>query len=284
MLKIINFFLFSFLTIVFSTNAYQSDFINYDWLTEQAERSGYTDHIPHWRRLFNTMKVRGFLECGCGYSTAYFMDNADKVITIEYVTPGYGDQWYQVCASLFADRPNWIPMVYNANLRSNSFNNACAYQCAMHKDYALIDSTYLNELDNHFKEQIKNAKAGGYDIDVAFVDPGVYVRGDMVKILLANNVPIVAAHDTLSDHGIHEDENLYGWNKVSTPPNYEKIYIPYGQGTTFWIESNLTDVIASLSAYRDSILQHAENGILVGNSELTQFADMPLSSNENCDD
>lgn len=200
----------SCLAIASTARGYQSDFITYDWLTSQADTSGYTDHIPHWRRLFNTMKVRGFLECGCGYSTAYFMDHADKVISIEYITPGYGDDWYQVCLSLYNDRSNWIPMTYNETYRSNSFNNACAYQCAMHRDYALIDSTYLDELDQHIKAQIANAKNNGYDIDVAFVDPGVYVRGDLVKLFLANNIPIVAAHDTASDLGSSEKENLYG--------------------------------------------------------------------------
>lgn len=260
---------FSFLALFSPVRGYQSDFITYDWLIEQAETSGYTDHIPHWRRLFNTMNVRGFLECGCGYSTAYFMDNADKVISIEYITPGYGEDWYKVCLSLFADRPNWIPMTYNETFRSNSFNNACAYQCSMHRDYALIDSTYLNELDQHIKGEIAKSKELGYDIDIAFVDPGVYVRGDLVKILLANNVPIVAAHDTASDAGNAQKENLYGWNKVVTPPNYVKIYIPFGQGTTFWIRSDFNSVIDSMSAYRQMILQTSP-----GYNDLTQIADM----------
>jgi len=267
--------IFSFLAVFSSVRGYQSDFITYDWLTSQAEATGYTDHIPHWRRLFNTMKVRGLLECGCGYSTAYFLDNADKVISIEYISPGYGPEWYHVSLDLFADRSNWIPMTFNENLRSNSFNNSCAYQCSMHQDYALIDSTYLDELDQHFKAQLARAKDLGYDVDVAFVDPGVYVRGDLVKILLANNVPIVVAHDTASDSGTREKENLYGWNKIITPPNYVKIYIPHGQGTTFWIRSELPVVIASMLDYQQAILQNIENGIPVGYNELKQFADMP---------
>jgi hypothetical protein len=203
------------------------------------------------------------------------MENADKVISIAYITPGCGDQWYQVCLSLYEDRSNWIPLAYNANFRSNSFNNACAYQCSMHKDYSLIDNTYLSELDRHFKEQIKNAQDNGYPIDVAFVDPGVYVRGDLVKLLLANNVPIVVAHDTTSDHGTKELENLYGWNKVITPPNYVKIFIPYGQGTTFWINDQLPSVIASILAYRDAIIQTKESGNGLSWEEITHLADMP---------
>lgn len=260
---------------LFSTaNAFQSDFITYDWLMVKAE-TGYTDHVPHWRRLFNTIKVRGFLECGCGYSTAYFLNNAKKVISIEYLVPGYGLMWYDYFLSLFSDRTNWIPMTYNENFRSNSFNNACAYQCSMHQDYALIDPTYLKELNQHFKIQLQNAQSNDYVIDAALVDPGIYIRGDLVKLLLSNKIPIVAAHDTMSDRGVDEKENLYGWNKIVTPPDYIKIFIPYGQGTTFWISKQLPTVIDSMIRYRDAILQLHENNIDVSPEMITQLADMP---------
>lgn len=250
-----------------------SDFITYKWLTETPEMGTYTDHIPHWKRLFNATKVRGFLECGCGYSSRYFMDHSDKLISIEYITPGYGDAWYRDCLTLYADRTNWIPILYNQDLRSNSFNNACAYQCSEHLDYALIDGTYLKELYKHFKSVIADAQTNNYNIDVAFVDPGVYVRGDMVKLLLALQVPIVVAHDTASDRGIDEEANLYGWNKVITPANYAKIYIPHGTGTTFWIKDQLPDVIAAMTKYRDNILLLQALGVTVTYDTLTTLAD-----------
>jgi hypothetical protein len=249
------------LILTSQSHGFQSDYITYEWLVNVGLKTGYTDHVPHWRRFFNTVKVRGFLECGLGFSTAYFLNHADRVVSIEYVTPGYDDKWYQDCLTLYSDRPNWIPMKYNSDLRSNSFNNACSYQCEMHKDYALIDSTYLKELFQHFKTVIKKAEAENYPIDVAFVDPGIFIRGDMVKLLLALKIPIVATHDTDSDRGTEEEKNLYGWNKVITPPNYVKIYLPGGQGTTFWISEELPHVIASMQAYRDNIQQLLDLGI-----------------------
>lgn len=255
--------LFSALTCLSYIHAESSDYITYDWLLNVARETSYTDHIPHWRRLFNTTKVRGFLECGCGFSTAYFLDNANLVISIEYINPGYGDMWYKKAVSTLSDRKNWVPMTYNADLRSNSFNNACGYQCSKHEDYALIDATYLKELYKHFKSLIEMAHSQGNDIDVAFVDPGMYIRGDLVKLLLSHKIPIVAAHDTASDNGTEEIRNLYGWNKVSTPQDYIKIYIPFGQGTTFWISKDLPEVIKSMQAYRDNIilLQLLGNGV-----------------------
>jgi hypothetical protein len=164
-------------------------------------------------------------------------------------------------------------MLYNGDFRSNSFNNACAYQCSEHRDYALIDATYMKELYKHFKDLIQQAKSGGYDLDVAFVDPGVYLRGDMVKLLLSLEVPIVAAHDTLSDIGSEEETNLYGWNKIITPSNYVKIYIPFGQGTTFWINEQLPEVIASIQQYRDDIAFLQSFGIKVSFDNLKALAD-----------
>lgn len=247
--------------------------INYDFLMDVARESAYTDHIPHWRRLFNTMKVRGFLECGCGFSTAYFLDNARFVISIEYITPGYGDEWYQKCLSLFSDRTNWLPMLYNKDMRSNSFNNACAYQCSTHQDYALIDAAYLKELYKHFKTQIELANSQGNPIEVAFVDPGVFIRGDMVKLLLSHKVPIVAAHDTANDSETDEIYYLYGWNKILTPSGYVKIHIPFGKGTTFWISEELPEVIKSMEDYRDNIIMLKALGIDIDTSKITEIAD-----------
>jgi hypothetical protein len=241
--------------------------IDYDWLVS-VEKSEY---IPHWRRLFNTTKISGLLECGCGLSTKYFLDHAKRVISIEYVTPGYGGKHYKEAMALFSGIENWVPILYNADYRSNSFNNACAYQCSMHRDYALIDPTYLKELDKHFKAVIKNSCLAGYTIDAAFVNPTVYIRGDFVKVLLANKIPIVVAHSTSSDNGNLDD--LYGWIKVVTPSDYVKIFIPFGSGTTFWINRALPDVIASIEAYVDAMKQLRVRGRDVTFDNITELAD-----------
>lgn len=259
------FILFLCLTAsLFAKSGHCSDcnVITYEWLMDCAEKTAYTDHIPHFRRLFNTMKIHGLLECGCGYSTKYFLDNCDKVISIEFMTPGTGDLWYKECLDLYKNCKNWVPLAYNADHKSESFNKACGYQCATHKDYALIDSRYINELYQYFKNLINDSREEGHPIEVAFVDPGVYTRGDMVKVLLALKVPIVLAHDTATDVGSDVSEGLYGWFKVKTPMDYEKIYIPWGQGTTFWIKKDLPYVIDSIKSYRDMIIKNNEDKTL----------------------
>jgi hypothetical protein len=262
------------LSLALVTGAYgsPSDFITYEWLIDTAQKTGYTDHIPHFRRLFNTFKVRGFLECGCGFSTKYFMDNCQEVTSIEFMTKGTSDLWFNQCLQLYAQCSNWVPLAYNADLKNESFDNACGYQCSTHKDYALIDPRYLCDLDQYFKGLLYLAHRKGKDIDVAFVDAGVYIRGDMVKLFLQNNVPIVVAHDTASDVGSDVDEGLYGWFKVKTPPEYEKIFIPFGNGTTFWVDKKFPAVIESLTLYRD---QMVEAGVPIGWPELRALTDVP---------
>lgn len=265
--------LLSTLIITLSSHAYgdQTDFITYEWLTE-GDQSIYHDHLPHWKRLFNTTKVRGFIECGCGFASKYFMEHTDKVVSIEYINSGYDNSKYLAFVEIYKDQANWIPVLYNADMRSNSFNNACAHQCATHLDYALVDAAYVRELYQHFKKIIVKAQSENYDIDAAFVNPGMFLRGDLVKLLLAHKIPIVAAHGTSSDQGAEEKANLYGWNKVTTPANYEKIYIPFGQGTTFWVSDQLPDLIASLQEYRDNIIKLTDLGYGISFDDIKQIA------------
>lgn len=259
------------LSMITAAHAKECDFITYDWLISTAKTTSYTDHIPHFRRLFNSMKVRTFIECGCGYSTKYFMDHSNKVISIEFMTTGTGDIWFKECIKLYKDCTNWLPLAYYA---SDTFSKACGYQNSIHKDYALIDPRYLNELNEYFKVYLRAAELENNDVDVAFVDPGIYIRGDMVKLFLYHKVPVVVAHDTASDVGSDVDVGLYGWFKVKTPYDYEKIYIPFGQGTTFWINKSFPEVIQSMKRYRDRIIALSEQGGLLYEN-LKAIADEP---------
>lgn len=259
---------------LFSAGAYGQDckFITYDWLITVGKQKSATDHIPHFKRLFKIMKVRGFLELGCGYSTKYFMDNSQMVTSIEFMTPGTSDVAYNECLLLYKDCTNWLPLAYKG---SNSFNNACAYQCATHKDYALIDPTYIKEMDQYFGQQIETAHINGNDIDVAFVNPGVFIRGDMVNLLLAAKIPVIVAHDTLNDVGANADSGIYAWFKIKTTPDYEKIFIPFEGGTTFWIHKKYSKIIKSMKKYRDQVVKAKLQNIdeLTRYKEITKIAD-----------
>lgn len=256
----------TFISLLFlfgSLKANTAEYLNFENLITIAQENGTTDYIPHFRRLFNTMKINGMIECGSGYSTKYFIDHATKVASIDFMTPGTSDVTFLTSLKLFKTYKNWIPLVFNADLKNESFNNACAYQCSVHRNYALIDPRYLNDLDKYFKIQIDNLRKKQVEVDVALIHPpGIYLRGDMVNLFLARNIAIVIAHDTSSDVGTDVDEGYYGWFKVHTPPHYEKISIKFGVGTTFWIRKDYPEVIESMKIYAQRIEEYQKNGTL----------------------
>ena len=214
--------------------------ITYNFLFDMGELTSYTNHISHFKELFSMTKVDTFLEFGCGYSTKYFIDNCEKVISVEFQTDGTDLEWMEKCRLMFADCENWEGIDYIA---SKKFSDACGHQCSAKTDPAKVDPTYVTELDGFIKSILSQHR-----VDVAFVDAGIYIRGDMVELLLQNKVPIVIAHDTASDDG--KQVGQYGWFKIKSLDNYEKIFISYGNGTTFFIDKKEQALINKIKAYQ----------------------------------
>jgi hypothetical protein len=233
-----------------------ADEITEDWLVSAGNETGYTEHVRHFKKLFSMMKVRGFLEFGCGFSTKYFIDNSEKVISVEFVTPGSGPDWLKYCIDLYRNCKTWTPIAYfagqgldtswapNKYIGAESVYKAAAYQPRYLKSYALIDNSFLTDLDTFVKQQVADNT-----IDVAFVDAGVCLRGDLVQVLF-NKVPIIAAHDVASKERRRQND-VYGYGRVVVPENYVEIRVPFGMGTAFWVkkEDKYLDVVKGLQDY-----------------------------------
>lgn len=214
--------------------------ITYEWLVDLGTTTAYTDHVPHFKKIFEHLKVKTFLEFGVGYSTKYFLDSSKKVISVEFVTHGYGPSWIMECIDLYHDYSNWIPLIYFTGFKgdtdwaqykylgSEHVYKAVSYQTVTHKNYALIDDFYLNELNAFISNLVKC-----YNINVAFVDSGLYLRGDLVQLSF-NKIPVIVAHDT-TVRALGQTGDVYGYSRIVTPENYEEIFIQHGQGTTVWI-------------------------------------------------
>jgi len=214
--------------------------IDYEWLIESGSCPGASDYLPHFKTLFEEVKVRTFLQFGVGYETKYFLDHATKVISLEFVNPGYGPDWVRRFLELFRDSSNWIPIVYFSSyqgdvswapfkyLGSEHLYKAAAYQCSTHKDYGENDPFYRVELDAFLGSLAKYNQ-----IDAAFVSPPIYLRGAFIQCLFGK-VPLILAHDTsLRNEEIEDD--VYGYSQIETPDDYEEIYLPGGGGTTAWV-------------------------------------------------
>ena len=230
--------------------------ITEEWLVNAGAQTGYTEHVSHIKRIFSKMKIRTFLEFGVGFSTKYFIDNCDKVISVEFVTPGSGPEWLKYCIDLYRDYKTWTPIAYftgngldtswapHKYMGAESVYQAAAYQPVYYKSYALIDPSFLDDLKSFVEQQV-----AVNPIDMAFVDSGICIRGDLVQVLF-NNVPIIAAHDIAPKNRRHLDD-VYGYGRIVVPENYEEIHVPFGMGTAFWVkkEAQYTKVIEELKRY-----------------------------------
>jgi hypothetical protein len=217
-----------------------ADDITYEWLTDAGNPNSYADHVPHFNKLFKEHKVRTLFEFGVGFETKYFLDSCDKVISVEFVTNGYGPEWIKSCLNLYQNFSNWVPIVYFTGYQdsmkwapykyagSDSVYTATSYQCATHRNYALVDDFYLKELNSFISRLAKSNR-----IDVAFVHPPINLRGDLVQLLF-DKVPIILANGTSTTRNTPND--VYGYSRIKTPDNYEEISLPNGHGTTIWIE------------------------------------------------
>lgn len=252
----INMLFGSFSSIFSGERITKAEQITEEFLTKTSSSFYYTEHVAHLKRVFRQLHIRTFLEFGVGFSTKFFMDHVDNVISVEFVTPGSGPEWMKYCLELYSDCKNWIPIVYfsgsglntnwapNKYIGANSVYQAASYQPVHLKSYASIDPSFLDDLTYFIDKQIAE-----YEIDMAFVDAGVCIRGDLVQALF-NKVPIIAAHDIGPVKKRHLND-VYGYGRIKIPDNYVEIHVPYGNGTAFWIENSTkyTKIIEDLQAY-----------------------------------
>lgn len=205
----------------------QLEELTYDHLIQNP----YSDHVQHFEKLFKHTKIHSFLEFGLGYGTKYLLDHSDKVTSYEILLLGQSTEWFDRCKELFHIYPHWHPHLKYTGEAMQLAN----FQASLERrDPALHDGSYLLEFKN-----ICDAIFEGESFEAVLVDPGFHMRGDLVNELF-DHVPIIAAHDT--NGGMLE----YGWNKIQTPSNYEKIHFSEGMGVTFWIRHDQHGLISAL--------------------------------------
>lgn len=236
-----------------------ADDITYDWLVKNGELTGTTDHVPHIREIFKKTKIKTCLEFGVGHWTKYFLDYCNKVISVEFITSGYGPETVKKCMELYRDYSNWIPIIYFTGYRgavtwapykylgSEAVYKATSYQAATGQNYARVDRLYLTEL-NSFIDRLVQVNT----IDLGFVGGAIYLRGDLVQLMF-NKISIIVAHGTFARHNPQNDP--YGYSRLVVPENYEEIFFSQGSGTTAWVlkSDEFSDLIAALKQYAKTL-------------------------------
>jgi hypothetical protein len=214
-------------TLLFSVNV---DEIDYQFLLYS---NPVTDHVQHFKKLFEAANISSMIEFGVGYGTKYFLDNCGRVASCEIVLPNQSDQWFKDTVVLFQKYSNWTPILKYGSVAMQKANEISIQG----QIPALQDTIYLVEMKG-----LCNELFSSQEYELAFVDPGFHMRADLVTELFGR-VPIIAAHDTSTS------SEIYGWNRIITPSNYEKFTFFKGRGVTFWIRNDRPDVIAALKRH-----------------------------------
>lgn len=198
--------------------------------------NAFIDHEPAFRALFAHRKFAHVLEFGLGEGTRFFLEHAQQVHSVELVITDNPEssthEWFDLCRKKFADYTNWKA---ENHLCSEAITQANAAVLEAHDYPGGSGKAYYSDLAQIVENALKASP-----VDLAFVDPAVHMRGDIVNLLLGR-VDVVVAHDT------NCTPEIYGWNIVKTPANTTRLHYAKGQGTTFWIRDN-KELVEALKA------------------------------------
>lgn len=203
---------------------------------ESMKDDPYTDHVRVFKQLFDRVEISSMVEFGLGVGTKFFLDNVDRVISIEMLCADQTDEWYNYCIELYKGYSNWSQNLFQGSSLITWANRAVIRG----EDPALVNPAYLLELEQAVSIALVQP------VELVFVDCDVHNRGDIVNLLF-NKVDIIVAHDTKT-----LGKNVYGWEKILPPANYHRFMFTKGQGIVFWVKDNRSDVMEVLQTMVDS--------------------------------
>jgi hypothetical protein len=204
-------------------------------ITYEALLHSWSNHVGAFQKLFQFRKINTFLEFGMGKGTKYFIDNCDKVISIELIGATYAQKtlpYTLKTVEMFWHHANWHPHLLRCSPLMNHYDEIAWKKLDPREN---LDA-YLKEV-----EAICTWALSKKSVDLVFVDQGLYPRGDFVNALFGK-VNIIVAHDT----GPHMNRNFYGYHHVKVDPNYVEITYKKDAWTTFWVKKDDKELIQYL--------------------------------------
>lgn len=193
----------------------------------------------YFSKIFENEKIINMIEFGLGIGTPYLADNCQHLKSVELSLGSYNLGWYEKTQELMKNYKNWESEYIIVNDKISDANDR-----AQKLRFPLSDTKYLVDL-----EKIFNLSLGGLKYDFIFIDPGIHTRGDLVNMSF-EKADIIAAHDTSRDHN-RILQNVYGYNLVKVPLEYEEIHFEDTyMGTTLWIKKHKAQIIEILKNYK----------------------------------
>lgn len=207
-------------------------------ITQPTQAQTKSNAPEYLQTIFDHMNVRTTLEFGLSTQTTYFLESSKKVISIDFITNGYGPDNIKNAIERNRSYSNWIPIAFFSGFHgdvnwapyryygSESVYKATSHIGATHQSFASIDDFYITEL-NSFITNLKKC----YKIDVAQIGGCVLIRGDIVQILFGK-VPVIIGEATS-----YINPDYFGYKNIVVPNDYETINIPK-YDITIWISKN----------------------------------------------
>jgi hypothetical protein len=217
-----------------------------DWkeddITFESLVNGWSDHAAAFQKLFRFRKIHTFLEFGMGKGTKYFIDNCDKVISIELICAKEANillPWPLKTVEIFWHHENWEPHFFRCSSLMDQYNLMTRKGVVNVKK----QDAYWQELENICTWALSNKS-----VDLVFIDHDPQPRVDLVNALFGK-VNIIAAHDTNPNHTYAK---IFAYNHVKVDPNYVEITYKKGCWTTFWVKKDDKELIQYLQkAFRE---------------------------------
>lgn len=200
------------------------------------------DWSHYFKEIFKHQKIQNLLEFGLGVGTEFLLENCSNVTSVELSLGDYNLDWYLRTKKSLSEYKNWESFYIDLPEEIKEADSR-----AKNLKFPLDDTDYLVVLDN-----IVNPFMRRKEYDFIFIDAGIHTRGDLVNMSFGNS-DIIAAHDTSRDPK-RVLENVYGYNIVEVPEDYEEIHFEDTyMGTTIWIKKNMSDLIEILRDYKVEI-------------------------------
>lgn len=179
-------------------------------------------------KLFAESKIQSMIEFGNSPNIQYFLDRCPKVDAYEILFAGQTEETFKDLFALFQQYPFSTFCLKPTTL---ALQQANAFYIREQRDPALYDATYILDLKTMCDDLFRNKQ-----YEMAIVNPQFHMRGELINELF-DRVPFILAYH------VGLESPLFGWNKVNTPSNYQKIYCSQKSGLVLWVRKDKLDLI-----------------------------------------
>lgn len=182
-------------------------------------RSLCIDHQQDHQDIIKQYNINSVIEFGVGEGTNVFLENCTgKITSVELFTTDYPkaellkistDEWIDYSIKQFEKYDNWNAIKYEvqSSILKAEYDVTGKGTNGVIRGKSPSNQEYIKELENLI------STLNILEYDMAFVDAGIHLRGDIVNLLF-NKVNIITAHD-------FNTRDIYGYSRISIPSTYE---------------------------------------------------------------